>query len=201
MCPLSLNGNDLRDIIPLLKYLTFHQPRRLSDIFNTSGLRLSENVHLRAFGNKPFITVFIYQLQNGIINKQKSISPLDFMNNTYLTYGLSDSLLTLLNEINVKYCSDLKLMKQEPIKQMRIIKQENIKPYLMLMCPKSKEYQKPFNCNQCFYFVEKLDTENIICNYIPFDDSTRLKEHMIKPELKKNMSNKKSYTKLTPKPK
>jgi len=199
MCPLSLNGIDLRELIPELKYLTFHQPKRLSDIFNTTGLRLSENIHLRAFGNKPFITVFIYNLQNGFINKQRSISPLDFLNNTYLSFGLSPSLITLINEINVKYCSDLKLRKQEPIKQMRIIKQENIKPYLMLMCPKSKEYIQPFNCVQCFYFVEKLDNQNIICSYVPFDISTKLKPHMIKPQPKKHMTSKKSYQVLKPK--
>jgi hypothetical protein len=201
MCPLLLNGKDLREIIPELKYLTFHQPRRLSDIFNTTGLRLSENIHIRAFGNKPYITVFIYELKNGFITKSKTITPIDFLNNTYLAYGLSPSLITLINEINVKYCSDLKLRKQEPIKQFRIIKQEEVKPYLMLMCPKTQQYQKPFNCQSCFYFVELMTNESVVCQYVPFDQSTKLKPHMIKPAPQKHLTSKKSYTVLKPKTK
>jgi hypothetical protein len=201
MCPLTINGIDARELIPELKYLTFHQPKRLSDIFNTTGLRLSENIHIRAFGNKPFLTVFIYHLHNGIINKSATITPMDFLNNTYLTFGLSPSLITLINEINVKYCSELKLRKQEPIKQFRIVKQENIKPMLMLMCPKSLNYQQTFNCLNCFYFVEKMDNQNIICSYVPFDTSTQLKPHMIKPIPKKHLTSKKSYQVLKPKTK
>jgi hypothetical protein len=187
MCPLMINGEDARDLIPILKFLTFHQPKRLSDIFNAFGLRLSENIHIRAFGNKPYITVYVYHLKDGLINRTVTITPLDFLYNKYLTFGLSPSLVSLLNEVNVRYCSDLKLQKQEPIKQFRIVVQEQIKPYLMVKCPKTETHKLPATCKGCFYFAELMPDNSVVCSYVPYNENTgrpEAKRIIPKPTLK-----------------
>ena len=165
-----INDVNVDDILPTLKRLHFKQPKRISDIFSEFGLQLSKTIRIKACGNPPNIIVWIYKLHNGMIKKCITISTGEMRNREYVKYGLSDSLITLLDKIKNLYCVDNNVFNPHET-QYRMLKTHKLKPMLLIKCPLRDKYIYPSLCRECYYFRgyskdKQSNTITVKCAYI-----------------------------------
>jgi len=169
-----INGKNVDELLPTLRKLHFKQPKRLSDIFSEFGLQLSKTIRIKACGNPPNIIVWIYKLNQGIIKKCITISTGEMRNREYLKYGLSDSLIQLLDKIKNVYCVDNNPFKPKDI-SFRVLKPTRKKPFLLIKCDLRNKFVYPSLCRNCFYFRGYTKQDNMLsvkCAY-PYSNTKK----------------------------